>query len=304
MQSKKRAKPVKFGKDKKKENVEPHKKEETLKKSSVTENVGELPKEELEKKTLSDKEEKEAGNQDVLDEGETGKGSSEKVSAAVDEVEDKEREEDLEDEKSEEASDDDSADESDEITQELDPEDMESNPEEERSAEEFFSKPPDAYDENKGTLKFFLTVVLITFVVGMVLFGGIYYGISNKDKLLSLVNKPSPTPSEAPQEVSPTNEPVDLAEFDIRVLNGTSTSGLAASLQEDLKEAGFKVVSVGNADSDDFDRTEIAAVEKVSKEFLDKLREELGKSYIVGETVKLSTGEADVVITIGSASAR
>lgn len=172
------------------------------------------------------------------------------------------------------------------------------------SSEEFFSKPPETYDRKSGFFKYFLSVALITFLLGLGIIIGGSYALSNRDSLLSFINPSTVTPTIATKVPTPTQLPLDLMEFGIRILNGTSVKGLAAELRDELEAEGFKVVSVGNAASDDFEKTQIEAVEKVDQRFLDKLQEELGKKYEIGDISLKSSSEAEIIITIGSASAR
>ncbi|HVF68954.1 MAG TPA: LytR C-terminal domain-containing protein [Xanthomonadales bacterium] len=168
----------------------------------------------------------------------------------------------------------------------------------------FFNAPPDEYDKKKSMLPYFLRVMVITFILGMVFFAGIYYAVTNKSKLFPATNKSTVEVTEAPAAIAPTKKPVDLSLYTIQVLNGTNTSGVAAKVRDQLTTEGFKVGSVGNAKTDDFEKTEIAVAEKVEKEYLDKLKEILSKTYVLGEVTALASGSSDVVITIGSSSAK
>ncbi len=168
----------------------------------------------------------------------------------------------------------------------------------------FFSTPPDGYAKKKSMLPYFFMVMFATFILGLVFFGGIYYAISNKDKISSLVPKQMSEPTKAAPTEVPTPTPVDLAKYTVKVLNGTSVSGVAAKLKTQLTDAGFKVGTIGNADKDTYPKTEIVANKKVEKAYLDKLKEILKKSYTLGSSSVLASGDADVVITIGSASAK
>ncbi|WP_346619664.1 LCP family protein [Blastococcus montanus] len=60
----------------------------------------------------------------------------------------------------------------------------------------------------------------------------------------------------APEDAAPA-DPVDPSEVAVAVFNGSGTSGLAAEAQADLEAAGFTVASTGNADSADYEQTEI-----------------------------------------------
>lgn len=167
----------------------------------------------------------------------------------------------------------------------------------------FFNRPPDEYDQKKSSLPYFIMIVVITFIIGVVFFSGIYYAVQNKTITLP-GSKNNAEISEAPVIEVPTKKPVDLSQYNIQVLNGTGTAGVAAKVREQLTTAGFKVGSVGNADSNEFEKTEISAAKKVDKEYLNKLKETLGEAYVVDEAVKLASGSADVVVTIGSETAK
>jgi LCP family protein required for cell wall assembly len=55
----------------------------------------------------------------------------------------------------------------------------------------------------------------------------------------------------------PETEILDPGDVSVAVFNGSGTGGLAARTQTELEAAGFVVSSTGNADSTDYDRTEI-----------------------------------------------
>lgn len=168
----------------------------------------------------------------------------------------------------------------------------------------FFNEPPDGMEDKKSSLPFFLKIMFTTFILGLVFFAGIYYAVNTKSikfpNFISSNQDASPTPP----STTPTSKPIDLSEYSIKVLNGTSTSGVAAKVKTDLESQGFKVQSIGNAESTDFTKTEILAKAKVDKRFVDKLKEVLSKTYNVGNPSSLASGEADVVIKIGSPSAK
>ncbi len=167
----------------------------------------------------------------------------------------------------------------------------------------FFNRPPDEYDKKKSSFPYFVMVVVITFILGVVFFAGIYYAVQNKTITLPGSGSEAEV-SEAPVIEVPTKKPVDLSLYTIQVLNGTGTAGVAAKVRDQLTTEGFKVGSVGNAESDDVEKTEIAAAKKVDKEYLNKLKEILGKTYVVDEVSEFASGSADVVVTIGSETAK
>lgn len=166
----------------------------------------------------------------------------------------------------------------------------------------FFNRPPDEYDNSsRSRFPYFLKVFIITFIVGLAFFAGIYYAISSKAITFPTSEKKETEVTKAP---TPTEKPVDLKAYTIKVLNGTATAGMAAKLKISLTDGGFKVNSAGNADNADFTKTEIGAKKTVDKAYLVKLKEFLAKTYDVAVITEIPSGVEDVVVTIGSASAK
>jgi len=103
---------------------------------------------------------------------------------------------------------------------------------------------------------------------------------------------------------SPTPEKIDLSKYSITVLNGSGIKGEAAKVKDMLEEEGFSVVSVGNADASDYEKTILKAKEGVEAGFLDKLKSALSKSYVLASTQTLEKNDEDeIVVIIGSEKA-
>jgi TolA-binding protein len=326
MQSKKRAKPVKFGKKTTPEATE--KAEEQLKKieeeaEEIKKRVEELEKEEdevVDELAASDDSTEDSGEGEAdVDEGEPPHHHVEAHYSSVEtldikEIPDEDEKIDLSEPKegtevpeSEETDQEEATDANEEAD---DNPQAEEKPvgEEEEIVEDvnpavvgqdgaFFNAPPDAYDSKKSTFPYFFKIALVAFFLGLVFFGGIYYAVSNNDFKSFIPSFSETEPTETPPEPTPTEEPVDLSKYTVRVLNGTGEAGVAASVRDELKGAGFNVVSIGNAD--DADATEIVAIEEVEDEFLNKLKEALQSTYEVKEVTREATAAADIVITIG-----
>jgi chemotaxis protein histidine kinase CheA len=167
----------------------------------------------------------------------------------------------------------------------------------------FFNTPPDSFDRQKSAFPYFLKVALIAFLLGLTFFAGIYYAVKNQTFKSIIPFGQVSEPTKTPPSPTPTEVPVDLSKYTIRVLNGTGRSGEAATVRDDLNTAGFNVVSIGNAAGDDIEQTQITAIEKVEVEFLDRLKKTLGETYVVGETARVATAAAEIVVTIGSETA-
>ncbi len=203
------------------------------------------------------------------------------------------------------------------------------------NGEELSSTPPPSafsiQDENDDTgeaggkkrhfLVYFLVIALFSFILGLgamaVLSSGILPGVSIPKELpfVSEIGKavqppvaqPTAVPTTAVQPtVAPTEKPVDLAAYTVSVLNGSGIKGKAAEVKTSLTTAGFKVGTTGNAANSNFTETEISAKKDVEQAYIDKLKAELEKDFVV----KVSSAPApasqatDVVVTIGSDTAK
>ena len=113
----------------------------------------------------------------------------------------------------------------------------------------------------------------------------------------------SPTP-QVNTDISPTpavSEVVDLSMYKIQVLNGSGISGEAARAKQLLEEEKFTVSSIGNADTVNYQKTIIQSKKTVPKEFIDKLKGFIDKSYVLDDTKELDESEkSDVLIIVGS----
>jgi hypothetical protein len=160
---------------------------------------------------------------------------------------------------------------------------------------------------------YFLVVAFLSFILGLgAMAAASYFGLVKGNipalpgiQIANLIGQ-KPTPTAPPPTVKPTEKPVDLAVFTISVLNGSGISGKAADEKTALTTAGFKVTSTGNADKNNFTKTQIAAKKSVNPAYLAKLEDELKKSYTVNTTVASSpdSSPTDVIVTLGSDSAQ
>ncbi len=158
-------------------------------------------------------------------------------------------------------------------------------------------------EHKKGKLWIILAFIIFLALVG----GGLYY--FRQEVLLKSGEKkeePIPTPLQAspspkPEEATASADlEADPSEFSIKVLNGSGTAGEAAKVRDILEEADFIVEDIGNADASTYEKTIIKAKKHVSKEYLDLLREEIGKLYLLDENETLEESEdTDVVVIIG-----
>lgn len=118
-----------------------------------------------------------------------------------------------------------------------------------------FSPPP-----RRGKSKNLLLQLAVLSVIGLSVIGGTVYALKMQFKGMN--TDPSPSPSLEASIPSPTPSPspevsIDRSAYKVRVLNGTSTSGLAATVMAKLKELGYQTDRTGNATNSAFTQTQI-----------------------------------------------
>lgn len=150
----------------------------------------------------------------------------------------------------------------------------------------------------KKPIWLWITVLLLIVGAGITWF--LVWKQSKSDKVPQpLQAEVTPTPI-----VSPTPEAkVDLSQFKISVLNGSGISGEAGRVKSLLETSGFTVKNTANADSYDFTDTEITYSADVSTAWLEKLKTELAKKYVLKEPVSGKVTGADVEVIVGSSKA-
>lgn len=119
--------------------------------------------------------------------------------------------------------------------------------------------------------------------------------------------KPTPSPEiSTPTPVAtPTPTPVptisDRSGFTVRVLNGTSKTGLAGTILTKLKDAGFKTDRSGNATNSAFEQTIIRVKEgSQSSALVETVTKDLGSDFSpISETTLKSNDKADVEVILG-----
>lgn len=94
---------------------------------------------------------------------------------------------------------------------------------------------------------------------------------------------------------------LDKSEPKVRVLNGTNTSGLAATAKEFLETKGYTVSAIGNAVSRDFETTKIR-FKKGFEKFESVLKADLSSKYSVSISSDAleASDSADIEIIVGS----
>jgi len=164
---------------------------------------------------------------------------------------------------------------------------------------------------------YFLLLILITLVFLL-----IFFGANIKDSFFNLIDRSSPPPEKEattsqvpkPKEATPaaegtgttesakpkeTNEEVNKKNFKIRILNGSGKAGTASEAKNFLTSRGYKVVSIGNADNFNYQKT-VVRVKESRQSITNPLTKDLKERYAISVSSFLPENESyDVLIIIG-----
>ena len=179
------------------------------------------------------------------------------------------------------------------------------------SSAEIAQQQPQALTEipqNVSKEKSPVPLILISgiFILGAILGGIIFYQKGVNTNPSTPAPEPTPTVSAVPV-ATPASTPkavVDISKFNIAVFNGSGTAGEASKAKALLTDAGFNVVSTGNAATYDYTKTIIKAKSTVDASVIQKIKDALSKVYVVGDSQTLSSSSTtDIQIVVGSSKA-
>lgn len=169
--------------------------------------------------------------------------------------------------------------------------------------------------------KRFIYIILVGLVILFIFFAFKLFGDNNQ----TVNQKPAITPIEIPTDTpgliptdtpqpnvtvtptpKPTVNPVDVQtgldknKLSVTVENGSGTVGAASKVSDVLKNLGYDVVSLGNADNFNYSNISIQ-VKSASSNYLTLLKNDLGTSYTIGSTsADLDAGfSSDALVIIG-----
>ncbi len=163
------------------------------------------------------------------------------------------------------------------------------------------------YQEPAGKSAKWLWILVILIIIGGLIFAYVR-GIGPFANINNLVkSSPSPTSDSAMASMAPVTSPsptppaIDKTAAKIRVLNGSGVTGKAATVKAFLESVGWKVASIGNADSDTFAATEVRVKDKF-KSFKDTLISDLSAKYSATANSKAleASDSADIEVTVGA----
>ena len=89
-----------------------------------------------------------------------------------------------------------------------------------------------------------------------------------------------------------TEEPRDPSEVELQVLNGTDVAGLADETRQVLEDAGYKVLTIGNAQGT-YETTQITYLRKARAD-----AEALAEQFFPGAQLETATPDTQVDITV------
>ncbi len=175
-----------------------------------------------------------------------------------------------------------------------------------------FVKPPRS---NRFGLLVILIFIIVLVVVGLKFLGSKKSPQSSGATIIPTpteyqLQEAVPTTSQAPVVINSPTPPavnpidkttgLDRSKITIDIKNGSGVAGAGSKAQDTLKGFGYRISSVGNADSFDFKDVSIQ-VKKASSDYLPLLKKDLGFSYTVGSSSAdlASSSTADALVIIG-----
>jgi hypothetical protein len=152
-----------------------------------------------------------------------------------------------------------------------------------------------ANSNKKGNTK---AIMLILGLVVLIVIGVAAFFLRDK------FTKPEPSPSPSPVsqlEESPSPSPAfDRSKYTLRVLNGTKTGGLAASVSAKLKDLGYQIGKTGNATGSAVAVTTIR-IKGSNSELLNQLTTDLSPDYSASAGASLTdSDDVDAEVVIGN----
>ncbi len=125
--------------------------------------------------------------------------------------------------------------------------------------------------------------LVIGLAIGLVVGGGVWLISGGSTNLGLSKPKPTATPTETPTtptpEASPTPQ-LERSDLSLEVLNGSGEPGAAGDAQAVLEDLGYENIEAGNADSYDYDQTEVS-IKEGKKEYLQLLLNDLKEEYSI-----------------------
>lgn len=168
----------------------------------------------------------------------------------------------------------------------------------------------------------FLPLLLVVIVIALLFFGARQFLSPKTESEIVVTPTPTlmeeePTPTEEPEasptpEVTstptpkPTQNPVDKAtgldrsDVSVAVQNGSGEKGVANQASDILKNLGYHILSIGNADNFEYENV-VIQIKPTKSAYLPLLKNDLDDSYTIGSTSATlsASSSADALVIVG-----
>lgn len=148
----------------------------------------------------------------------------------------------------------------------------------------------------------YLWIGLAVFLI--LILGGTWFYLTNNSKKVTVGKQLEKSATPTAPEVEPTavvSQEVKEDKYPIKVLNGSGIAGEASKIKEILEKEGFKVSETGNAENYDYTDTVVQSKKGIEKNFLEKLKSLIGKTYTLAKDELISASDSsDVIVIVGS----
>jgi len=145
--------------------------------------------------------------------------------------------------------------------------------------------------KNKNFFKLGIIILVIILIVTGVLFFFLFNSTSKKAPIET--KKTTIEPTKAPEKAQ-----INRSEWTLEVLNGSGVAGLAAKAAAKLTEQGYTVVKTGNADNQDYKKSELFVSENMQSKaqlLIDDLKDSYGFTEVKA-VLKDSTASARIIL--------
>lgn len=185
------------------------------------------------------------------------------------------------------------------------PEKEEPAEEEKEEAKDWTPSEEDTEEiEEKPSKTKILLVIFVVAIIGLIV-GGVFYYRSRVSKT-ETTDQPEPTPTASEETPTPTEElvteEVDYSEYKVSILNGSGIIGEAGKVEDLISDLGFDSIETDNAESYDFQTTEISMKEDTPDAAISAIEELIGESFTVERTgTSLAENSTyDIIIIVGT----
>jgi hypothetical protein len=146
---------------------------------------------------------------------------------------------------------------------------------------------------NKNSKSFFKLGIIVSVIILVVIGIFLFFFLRSSSKKTPIEVKKVVEPTKAPKKAQ-----INRSEWTLEILNGSGIPGLAAKATAKLTEQGYTVIKTGNADNQDYAKSELFIAENMQSK-AQLLIDDLSSSYTFSsdpEVLKNSTVSARIII--------